>query len=107
MIQRLQILNPSEDSMSIEAQTLFRRSTRQITMPHNLRLRKEFMEQDEQIRDSLILLSGERIGRFTMLIQSTLIADANAASIIKVRMRPHFQQHPVLRLLPILSDIEV
>ena len=93
--------------MSIQARTFLRRSTRQITMPYNLRFWEKLMEIDEQIRDSLLLLLGERIGRFAMLIQSTLIADANATSIIRYAMRPYFQQHSVLRLLPILSDIEV
>ena len=93
--------------MSIEAWTLLRRSTRQITMPHNLRLWKKLMEIDEQISDSLLLFFGERIGRLAIFIQSTLIADANATSIIRNAMRPYFQQHSVLRLLPILSDIEV
>ena len=102
-----QVLNPTKDSMSIQARTFLRRSARQVTMPHNLCLRKELMQIDEQISDSLLLLLGERIGRLAILIQTSLIADADTASIIRNAMCTHFQQHSVLRLLPILSDIEV
>ena len=97
----------SSPAVSIKARTLFGSSPRQIPMPHNLRFRKENLQIPEKIHESRFLFSRHGIARLAMLIQTTFIADANRASIIRSGMSTHLQQHPVLRHRPILPDIEV
>ena len=76
-------------------------------MPHNLRFRKECLQISEKINESRFLFSCHGIASPAMLIQTTLVADANRASIIRSGMSPHLQQLTVLRYRPILPDIEV
>ena len=62
--------------ISIQTRTLLRCSARQVTMPHNLRFREQFMKPRQDINDSFSLLRRTSIAWFTMFIQTTLIADA-------------------------------
>ena len=97
----------SSPAASIQTRTLFGSSPRQIPMPYNLRFRKENLQISEKIHESRFLLSCHGIARLAMLIQPTLVADTNRASIIRSGMSPNLQQHPMLRHRPILPDIEV
>ena len=97
----------SSPASSIQTRTLFGSCPRQIPMPHNLRFRKENLQIPKKINESRFLLSGYGIARLALLIQSTLIADADRASIIRSGMSTHLQQHSMLRHLPILTDVEV
>ena len=97
----------SSPAANIQTRTLFWSSSRQIPMPHNLRFRKEDLQIPEKINESRFLFSRHGITRLAMLIKTSLIADADRTSIIRYAMRTHFQQHSVLRHLPILTDIEV
>ncbi len=97
----------SSPAASIQARTLFGSSSRQVPMPHNLRFRKENLQIPEKIHESRFLLSRHGIARVAFLIQTSLIADADRTSIIRSGMSPHLQQHPMLRHLPILSDVEM
>mgnify|MGYP004418308907 CR=1 FL=1 len=92
---------------SIQARTLFGSSPWQIPMPHDLRFRKENLQISEKIHESRFLFSSHGIARLALLIKSPFIADADRTSIIRSGMRPHLQQHPMLRHRPILPDIEV
>ena len=76
-------------------------------MPNNLCLWKELVQVDEQIGDSLLLLRSHGIARFPLLIQPSLVTDADGASIIRYAMGTDLQEHTMLTLLPILTDIEV
>ena len=69
---------------SIQARTLFGSSPRQVPMPHNLRFRKENLQIPEKINESRFLFSGHGIARLALLIQTTFIADADRASILKL-----------------------
>ena len=93
--------------ISIQTRTLLRCSARQVTMPHNLRFREQFMKPRQDINDSFRLLRRTSIAWFTMFIQTTLIADADRTTVIRSRMCPHFEQEAMLRHGPILSDIKV
>ena len=97
----------SSPAASIQARTLFGSSPRQVPVPHDLRFRKENLQIPEKINESLFLFCGHGIARLALLIQSTLIADADRASIIRSGMSPYLQQLSVLRHRTILSDIEV
>ena len=99
--------NPSEHIMRIEARTFLRRSTRQIPMPHNLRFWKKLMKASQYINDSFSLFRCASIAWFTMLIQSTFIADADRTAVVRSRMSTHFEQEAMLRHCPILTDIKV
>ena len=76
-------------------------------MAHNLCFRKENLQIPEKIYESRFLLSRHGVARFAFLIQTTLIADADRASIIRSGMSPHLQQFTMLRHRTILSDIEM
>ena len=65
------------------------------------------MQIDEQIRDSLLLLGSHGIARLALLIQPSLVTDADGASIIRYAMGTDLQEHAMLTLLPVLTDIEV
>ena len=93
--------------MSIQARTLLRCSPRQVSMPHNLRFREQLVKPLQDITDSFRLLRRTSIAWFTMLIQSTFIADADRTAVVRSRMRPHFEQEAMLRHCPILTDIKV
>ena len=67
---------------SIQTRTFLRRSARQVTMPHNLRLREELVKIDKQVLDSLVLLRSQGIARLALLIQPSLVADADRATVI-------------------------
>ena len=97
----------SSPAASIQTRTLFGSSPRQIPVPYNLRFRKESLQIPEKIHESRFLFSRHGIAWPAMLIQTTFIADADRAFIIRSGMSPHLQQHPMLRHRPILPDIEV
>ena len=97
----------SSPAARIQTRTLLWSSPRQIPMPHNLRFRKENLQIPEKINESRFLLSGHGVARLALLIESSLIADADRASIIRSGMSTNLQQHPVLRHRSIFTDVEV
>lgn len=97
----------SSPAARIQTRTLFGSSPRQIPMAHNLRFRKENLQIPEKINESRFLLSCHGVARLALLIEPSLIADADRASIIRSGMSTNLQQHPVLRHRSILKDVEV
>ena len=97
----------SSPAASIQTRTLFGSSPWQIPMPHNLRFRKENLQIPEKVNESRFLLSCHGVARLSLLIEPSLIADADRASIIRSGMSPHLQQLTVLRHRSILTDVEV
>ena len=87
--------------ISIQARTLLRCCARQVTMPHNLRFREQFMKPRQDINDSFRLLRRTSIAWFTMFIQTTLIADADRTAVVRSRKSTHFEQEAMLRHCPI------
>ena len=87
----------SSPAARIQTRTLFGSSPRQIPMPHNLRFRKENLQIPEKVNESRFLLSCHGVARLALLIEPSLIADADRASIIRSGMSTNLQQHPVLR----------
>ena len=61
----------------------------------------------EKVNESRFLLSCHGVARLALLIEPSLIADADRASMIRSGMSTNLQQHPVLRHRSILTDVEV
>ena len=59
----------SSPTANIQTRTLFRSSSRQIPMPHNLRFMKENLRILEKIHVSRLLLSSHGAARLALLIQ--------------------------------------
>ena len=59
----------SSPTANIQTRTLFRSSSRQIPMPHNLRFMKENLRILEKIHVSRLLLSSHGVVRLALLIQ--------------------------------------
>ena len=60
---------PSSPTANIQTRTLFRSSSRQIPMPHNLRFMKENLRILEKIHVSRLLLSSHGVARLALFIQ--------------------------------------
>lgn len=58
----------SSPTANIQTRTLFRSSSRQIPMPHNLRFMKENLRILEKIHVSRLLLSSHGVARLALLI---------------------------------------
>ena len=97
----------SSPASSIQTRTLLWSSSRQVPMAHNLRFRKENLQIPEKIDESRFLLSGHGVARLALLIEPSLIADADRASIIRSGMSTNLQQLTVLRHRSILMYVEV
>ena len=93
--------------MGIQARTSLGRSARQVVMPHDLCFRKQLMQLIQQFDNTLCLCLGAGIAWFAMLIQSTLVADANRTAVVRATMRPHFQQFAMLRDGAILTNVKM
>ena len=93
--------------MGIQTRTVLGCSAWQIVMSHNLRFRKQFMQFIQQFDDTFRLCLGAGIAWLAMLIQATLIADANRAAVVRAAMCPHLQQFAVLRDGAILTNVKM
>ena len=93
--------------MCIQTRTSLWCSARQVVMPQNLCSRKQLMQLVQQFDDTLRLLLGASIAWFAMLIQSTLVADANRTAVVRATMRPHLQQFAMLRNGAILTNVKM
>ena len=65
-------------------------------MPHNHGIREQFLQPPEQIFQSVILLSGQRIRRATFFIQATFVTNADETSVERTAVGAYFQQLVVL-----------
>lgn len=92
--------------MRIEARTSLGSSTRKITMTNDLRFWEEFMENRQQVGESFRLLGGASVTRQSILVKSTLIADADRAMVVRNGMSTNFQQHAMLVHGTVTTDIE-
>ena len=76
-------------------------------MAHYLGLREHHLELDEQAAHGIILCTGQRVHRATLIVQSALIADADGAAVVWAGMGSHLQQLAKLHLGAVLAEVEV
>lgn len=93
--------------MRVEAGTGLRSRIRQITMTNNLGIGKHLMKNDQQARQPFGLSWRTGVARQSVLVQSSLVADADGTMVVRHGVSAYFQQHPVLRHRTVASDIEV
>ena len=93
--------------MSVEAGTGLGSRTRQITMTDNLSIGEHLMKDGQQVCQPFGLGNRTGFARQSVLIQPTLVADADGTVVVRHGVSPHFQQHPVLRHRTVATDIEV
>lgn len=103
----LQLLYIPELLVSIEARTSLGSRTRQITMTDNLGTGKHLMKDCQQVRQPFGLSRCACVARQSVLVKSTLIADANRAMVVRNGMSADLQQHAMLCHRTVASDIEV
>ena len=72
--------------MSIQTRTFLRSSARQVTMPHNLRFRKQLMKTSQHINDSFCLLRCACVAWLVMFVQSTLVVDTDRTTVVLSRI---------------------
>ena len=96
-----------EHLMSVEAQTSLGRSRRQITMADDLGTGKHLMKDRQQFGQTLCLSRSADVARQSVLVQPTLVADADGTVVVRHGVSPHFQQYAVLRHRTVVTDIEV
>ena len=97
----------SSPAARIQTRTLFGSSPRQIPMPHNLRFRKENLQIPEKVNESRFLLSCHGVARFALLIEPSLIADADRMPVMVLAMRSHLFQRSSAVNLSVTGDIEM
>lgn len=65
------------------------------------------MKNDQQARQPFGLSWRTGVARQSVLVQSSLVADADGTMVVRHGVSAYFQQHPVLRHRTVASDIEV
>ena len=93
--------------MRVEARAGLGSRTRQISMTDNLGIGKHLMKDSQQVRQPFRLSRRTGVARQSVLVQPTLVADADGTVVVRHGVSPHFQQHPVLRHRTVATDIEV
>ena len=76
-------------------------------MTDNLRLREHLVEDGEQVGKPVVLSLGERVARLALLIQPTLVADADGTAVVRTGISTYLEQIAVLALGSVTADIEV
>ena len=93
--------------MSVEAGTGLGSRTRQIAMTDNLGIGEHLMKDGQQVSQPFGLGNRTGFARQSVLIQPTLVADADGTVVVRHGVSPHFQQYAVLRHRTVVTDIEV
>ena len=68
---------------------------------------KQLVKSLEEFVQSIILGIRQGVGRFAIHVKSTLVTDANGATIVGSCVRTHFQQSAMLRHRTIPADVEM
>lgn len=102
-----ELLYIPEHLMRIEAGTGLGSRTRQITMTNNLGIGEHLMKDGQQVSQPFGLGNRTGFARQSVLIQPTLVADADGTVVVRHGVSPHFQQYAVLRHRTVVTDIEV
>lgn len=93
--------------MSVEAGTGLGSRTRQITMTDNLSIGEHLMKDGQQVCQPFGLSRGTGVALQSVLIQPTLVADADGTMVVRHSVSTDLQQHPMLRLGAVTADIEM
>lgn len=93
--------------MRVEAGIGLGSRTRQITMTDNLGNGKHLMKDGQQIRQPFSLSRSTGVARQSVLVQPSLVADADGTMVVRHGVSPHFQKHAMLRHRSVVTDIEV
>lgn len=93
--------------MRVEAGTGLRRRTRKITMTDNLGTGKHLMKDDLQVSQPFGLGRCACVARQPVLVQCSLVANADGTMVVWYGVSPYFQQHAMLCHRTVASDIEV
>ena len=96
-----------EHIMRIEAGTGLGSRTRQITMTDNLSIGEHLMKDGQQVCQPFGLGNRTGFARQSVLIQPTLVADADGTVVVRHGVSPHFQQYAVLRHRTVATNVEV
>lgn len=93
--------------MRVEAGTGLRCRTRQNTMTDNLSTGKHLMKDGQQVSQQVSLGRCACVARQSVLIQPTLVADADGTMVVRHGVSAYFLQYAVLRHRTVATDIEV
>lgn len=93
--------------MLVEAGTGLGSRTRQIAMTDNLGTGEHLMKDGQQVRQPFGLSRGTGVARQSVIVQPTLIADADGTVVVRHGVSAYFQQHPVLRHRIVATNMEV
>lgn len=93
--------------MCIEARTRLRRRSRQVAMTYDLGFWEDPMQVTQQVAQAFRLFDSARVRWQPVLVQSTLIANADRAMVVRHGVCPNLQQHPMLCHRTVTTDIEV
>lgn len=93
--------------MRIEVGTGLGCRTRQITMTDNLGTGEHLMKDGQQVCQPFGLSRSTGVARQSVLVQSSLIADADGTMVVRHGVSPHLHQYPMLRQRTVATDIKV
>lgn len=102
-----ELLYIPEHLMRVEAGTGLGSRTRQITMTDNLSIGEHLMKDGQQVCQPFGWGNRTGVARQSVLIQPTLVADADGTVVVRHGVSPHFQQYAVLRHRTVATNVEV
>lgn len=83
------------------------RGTPHLAMSAHAGLWKQLLEPHEQRQELLFLLGCARVFGTTLRVESALVADAYAATVVGAAMGTHLKQRPMLGDDAVAADVEV
>lgn len=93
--------------MGVAAGTGLGRRTWQITMTDNLSIGEHLMKDGQQVCQPFGWGNRTGVARQSVLIQPTLVADADGTVVVRHGMSTYLQQHPMLRHRTVATNVEV
>ena len=102
-----ELLYIPEHLVSVEAGTGLRCLTQQITMTDNLGNGKHLMKDCQQVSQPFGLSRSMGVARQSVIVQPTLITDADGTMVVRHGVSAYFLQYAVLRHRTVVTDIEV
>lgn len=76
-------------------------------MTENLGTGEHLMKDSQQIRRPFSLGKCACVARQSVLVQSSLVADADGTMVVRHGVSPHLHQYPMLHQRTVATDIEV
>lgn len=106
-MEPLMFLQIPEHPFRVKARASLRNTSRHIPVSANPDTGKEFHQPHQQQDQLLRLFRCTGIGGMSLLIQSALVADADAATVPGAAMSAHLQQAAVLGHAAVTTDVEM